>query len=56
LASTKQLKYQYAKGTIGGGNTSITFDEPVSSKNFTSRGRDTEAVMREYMVVHEDVK
>ncbi|KPH72127.1 hypothetical protein AFL42_13995 [Oceanobacillus caeni] len=55
IASMKQLDYEY-NGPTGGGSLSETFDEPVSVKEFTSRGGGSGAIMRKDMVVHVEVK
>lgn len=56
LASMKQLDYEFKLGPTGGGSSSLTFDEPVSVKEFTARGGGTGAIMREDMVVNVKVK
>ncbi|WP_156289804.1 hypothetical protein [Oceanobacillus salinisoli] len=55
LASMKQLDYEFKEPT-GGGSSSLTFDEPVSVKEFTSRGGGTGAILREDMVVSVEVR
>ncbi|MBP1969857.1 hypothetical protein J2Z83_001965 [Virgibacillus natechei] len=55
LASMEQLDYKFTRGTTGEGISSITFDEPVSDKEFTSRGGGTGAIMREDMIVNVEV-
>jgi hypothetical protein len=52
LTSMKQLDYEYKRGPIGEGSSSLTFDEPVSVKEFTSRGGGTGAIMREDIVIN----
>ncbi|MFC4025498.1 hypothetical protein ACFOUV_17075 [Oceanobacillus longus] len=56
LASMKKLDYEFKLGPTGGGSSSETFDEPVSVKEFTSRGGGTGSIMREDIVVSVEVK
>lgn len=57
IASMKQLDYEFKLGSTGGGNSSMTFDEPVTVKEFKSAGGSKGgSIMTEDMVVSVEVK
>ncbi|MHA6252596.1 hypothetical protein [Oceanobacillus sp. CAU 1775] len=57
IASLKQLAYEFKLGSTGGGTSSMTFDEPLTVKEFKSAGSSEGGlIMTADMVVSVEVK
>ncbi|MHA6250462.1 hypothetical protein [Oceanobacillus sp. CAU 1775] len=57
IASMEHLNYEYKLGSTGGGSSSMTFDEPVTTKEFKSLGgSEGGLIMTEDTVVSVKVK
>lgn len=56
LSSMEELFYEYERGSTGKGSSLLTFEDPVSTKEFTSEGSGSGSIIREDMVITVKVK